>query len=183
MDKLIRFSTVNQYNAYNQKKMKSKRFLRFRLAILLIFPHIVVYAQETNTASPGSTSVFPKGQLAPAPHFTGRAWVHTLIAADSLFDIPVASVTFEPGARTFWHSHGGGQGIIAIDGVGYYQEKGKPIQILRKGDAVKCPPDTPHWHGASPETGFVQMAVTPNHVRGRVKWLQAVTDAEYRNTK
>ncbi|MCF2505284.1 cupin domain-containing protein [Dyadobacter sp. CY107] len=82
-----------------------------------------------------------------------------------------------------WHSHGGGQGIIAIDGVGYYREKGKPIQILRKGDAVKCPPGTPHWHGASPETSFVQMAVTPNHATGRVKWLQPVTVAEYTKTK
>ncbi|MCF2518830.1 hypothetical protein L0660_14260 [Dyadobacter sp. CY351] len=70
-----------------------------------------------------------------------------------------------------------------MDGVGYYQEKGKLIQILRKGDAVKCPPDTPHWHGASPKTGFVQMAVTPNHANGRVQWLQPVTAAEYTKTK
>jgi quercetin dioxygenase-like cupin family protein len=97
------------------------------------------------------------------------------------FSFPVASVTFEPGARTYWNSHGGGQGIIAIDAIGYYQEKGNPIQILRKGGAVRCPPNTPHWHGASPKTGFVQIAVTPNHVNGRAKWLQPVTAAEYTN--
>ncbi|MCE7059364.1 hypothetical protein [Dyadobacter sp. CY343] len=69
------------------------------------------------------------------------------------------------------------------NGVGYYQEKGKPIHVLRKGDAVRCPPDTPHWHGASPEKGLVQMAVTPNHASGRVKWLQPVTAAKYTNSK
>jgi quercetin dioxygenase-like cupin family protein len=157
---------------------RSKGLNRLLLAFLLTLTHIFVSAQVKDAGSP-STSIFPKGQLAPASNFTGKAWVHPLIQADSAFNIPVSSVTFEPGARTYWHSHGGGQGIIAIDGVGYYQEKGKPIQVLRKGDAVKCPPGTPHWHGASPETSFVQMAVTPNHVSGRVKWMQPVTDAEY----
>lgn len=157
---------------------RSKGLVRLQLAFLLTFTHIFVNAQVKDAGSQ-STSIFPKGQLAPASNFTGKAWVHPLIQADSVFNIPVSSVTFEPGARTYWHSHGGGQGIIAIDGVGYYQEKGKPIQVLRKGDAVKCPPNTPHWHGASPETGFVQMAITPNHVNGRVKWMKPVTDAEY----
>ncbi|MCE7072551.1 cupin domain-containing protein [Dyadobacter sp. CY327] len=161
---------------------RSKGLNRLLLAFLLTLTHIFVSAQVKDAGSP-STSIFPKGQLAPASNFTGKAWVHPLIQADSAFNIPVSSVTFEPGARTYWHSHGGGQGIIAIDGEGYYQEKGKPIQVLRKGDAVKCPPNTPHWHGASPETGFVQMAVTPNHANGRVKWLQPVTPAEYSNTK
>lgn len=160
----------------------SKGLTRLLLAFLLTLTHIFVSAQVKDAGSP-STSIFPKGQLAPASNFTGKAWVHPLIQADSAFNIPVSSVTFEPGARTYWHSHGGGQGIIAIDGVGYYQEKGKPIQVLRKGDAVKCPPGTPHWHGASPETSFIQMAVTPNHANGRVKWLQPVTAAEYTDTK
>jgi quercetin dioxygenase-like cupin family protein len=160
---------------------RSKARIHLQLACLLTLAHLCVNAQVKNAV--GNISIFPKGSLAPASNFTGKAWVHPLIEADSVFNIPVTSVTFEPGARTYWHSHGGGQGIIAIDGVGYYQEKGKPIQILRKGDAVKCPPDTPHWHGASPDTSFVQMAVTPNHASGRVKWLQPVTAAEYTNTK
>jgi quercetin dioxygenase-like cupin family protein len=162
---------------------RSKGLIRMLLAFLLTLTHIFVNAQVKDAESKISTSIFRKGQLAPASNFTGKAWVHPLIQPDSVFNIPVASVTFEPGARTYWHSHGGGQGIIAIDGVGYYQEKGKPIQVLRKGDAVKCPPNTPHWHGASPETGFVQMAITPNHANGRVKWLQQVTASEYANIK
>jgi quercetin dioxygenase-like cupin family protein len=135
------------------------------------------------TLSLRAQSIFPKGTRVPESNFTGVAWVHPLINPDTVFNIPVASVTFEPGARTHWHSHGAGQGIIAIDGVGYYQESGRPIQILRKGDAVKCPPDIPHWHGAAPDAGFVQIAVTPNHINGRVKWLQPVTDAEYTSVK
>ena len=150
---------------------------------VLVFTNCLVKAQSNSASAQEQKSIFPKGQKAPQANFTGTAWVHGLIESDSAFNIPVASVTFEPGARTRWHTHGGGQALIAIDGVGYYQEKGKPIQILRKGDSVKCPPDTEHWHGASPEVGFVQIAVTPNAAKGRVTWLQPVTEEEYRNVK
>ncbi len=130
-----------------------------------------------------SDAIFPKGQRAPASNFTGTVWVQSLIEADSAFTIPVGYVTFEPGARSNWHSHAGGQALLALGGIGYYQEKGKPIQILRKGDTVKCPPNTPHWHGASPTVGFMQVAVTPNTAAGRVTWMQPVTDQEYTNVK
>ena len=130
-----------------------------------------------------SEAIFPKGQRAPASNFTGTVWVQSLIEADSAFNIPVGYVTFEPGARSNWHMHAGGQALLALGGIGYYQEKGKPIQILRKGDSVKCPPNVPHWHGASPTVGFMQVAVTPNTVAGRVTWMQPVTDQEYKNVK
>jgi quercetin dioxygenase-like cupin family protein len=109
--------------------------------------------------------------------------VQPLIEPDSAFNIPVGYVTFEPGARSHWHSHAGGQVLLAMGGIGYYQERGKSIQILRKGDAVKCPPNVPHWHGASPTVGFMQVAVTPNTATGRVTWMQPVTDEEYTNLK
>lgn len=157
--------------------------LKVQLATMLIFTSYFVNAQDKTGTSQNKQSLFPKGTKVTAGNFTGTAWVHGLIASDSVFNIPVASVTFEPGARTRWHTHGGGQALIAIDGIGYYQEKGKAIQILRKGDAVKCPPDTPHWHGASPEVGFTQIAITPNVANGRVTWLQPVTEEEYRNVK
>jgi len=164
--------------------MKKQKCL-FILKIWAVFISTLISAsaQDKKNIARIQQSIFPKGRQAPVTNFTGTAWVHTLIEADSVFNIPVANVTFEPGARTKWHTHGGGQALIAIDGVGYYQEKGKPIQILRKGDAVKCPPNTAHWHGASPEVGFVQLAVTPNAANGRVTWLQPVTDQEYRDLK
>ena len=156
--------------------------IKITLVCSMLFASFCVNAQN-KSANPVQQPVFPKGQKAPQTNFTGTVWVHGLVDADSAFNIPIASVTFEPGARSKWHTHGGGQALIAIDGIGYYQEKGKPIQILRKGDAVKCPPNTPHWHGASPEVGFVQLAVTPNAANGRVTWLQAVTDEEYKDVK
>jgi quercetin dioxygenase-like cupin family protein len=90
----------------------------------------------------------------------------------------VGNVTFEPGSRSKWHSHPAGQILLAIDGVGYYQEEGQPKKILRKGDAVKCPPNIPHWHGASPDQMFIQVAITSSQNGGTV-WMQPVTDEEY----
>ncbi|SFD12393.1 cupin domain-containing protein [Spirosoma endophyticum] len=92
-------------------------------------------------------------------------------------------VTFEPGARSHWHSHPGGQMLLAIGGIGYYQERGKSIQILQKGDVVKCPPNVPHWHGASPAVAFMQVVITPNTATGRVTWMKPVTDMECANVK
>ena len=159
--------------------MRNLVFPGLCVSMIFVLVNFVANAQVKPNSSTDINSIFPKGRKAPESNFTGTAWVYTLIEADSAFNIPIANVTFEPGARSFWHTHGGGQALIAIDGIGYYQEKGKPIQILRKGDSVKCPADTPHWHGASPEIGFVQIAVTPNAVKGRVTWLQPVTDQEY----
>lgn len=123
--------------------------------------------------------VFPQGEKITNANFTGTAYLQPLIAADSLNAITVGNVTFEPGARSKWHLHPAGQILLVIDGVGYYQEKGQPKKILRKGDAIKCPPNVPHWHGASADTAFVQVAITGRE-KGETVWLEAVTDEEYR---
>jgi quercetin dioxygenase-like cupin family protein len=102
-----------------------------------------------------------------------------LLPADTNFNASIGNVVFEPGARSKWHWHPGGQTLLALDGVGYYQEKGKPVQILRKGDVVRCPPDVEHWHGASHDHWFVQLAITPEHPKGRVFWLHEVSGEEY----
>lgn len=122
--------------------------------------------------------VFPKGEKITNANFTGTAYLQMLIDADSLNSISVGNVTFEPGARSKWHMHPTGQILLAIDGVGYYQEKGESKQILHKGDAIKCPPNTPHWHGASEDTVFVQVAITGRE-KGETVWLEEVTDKEY----
>ena len=144
---------------------------------------VVVLASVGANAQTDSGAIFPKGQRAPASTFTGIVWVQQLIEPDSAFNIPVGYVTFEPGARSYWHSHPGGQVLLAMGGLGYYQERGKPIQLLRKGDAIKCPPNVPHWHGATPTVEFTQVAITPNTGTGRVNWMQPVTDAEYNSLK
>jgi quercetin dioxygenase-like cupin family protein len=121
---------------------------------------------------------FAKGEKITNDHFTGNAWVEMLVVADSINRNSVGSVTFEPGARTNWHLHPNGQIILALEGEGYYQEKGSEKKILRKGEVVKCPANTPHWHGASPDAEFIQVAIT-SRITGPTEWLEPVTEEEY----
>jgi quercetin dioxygenase-like cupin family protein len=123
--------------------------------------------------------IFPKGEPITNSNFVGRAWLTNLVTADSVNQNSVGSVTFEPGARTNWHSHPNGQIIVALEGQGYYQEKGSPKIILRKGDVAKCPANVPHWHGASPDQKFIQMAITGRE-KGETVWLGLVSEEEYR---
>jgi quercetin dioxygenase-like cupin family protein len=124
-------------------------------------------------------TIFPKGDRAPAEYFTGTAWVKMLVPNDPTFNSAIGNVVFEPGTRNNWHTHPGGQILIVTDGIGYYQEKGKPIQLLQKGDVVTIPPDLVHWHGASPESEFTHIAISTNTQKGIVTWLNPVTDEEY----
>ena len=124
-------------------------------------------------------TIFPIGYKIEGGNFVGTAWVKRLFAADSTSNSAMGNVTFEPKARSNWHKHPAGQILMALNGVGYYQEKGKELQILRQGDVVKCPPNVEHWHGASHDDWFVQLAITQEHPQGRVIWLNPVTEDEY----
>jgi quercetin dioxygenase-like cupin family protein len=124
-------------------------------------------------------TVFPKGEKASSDYFVGNVWVKILVPADDTFNTLIGNVVFERAARNNWHRHPGGQILIVTDGIGYYQEKGKPIQILHKGDVVKIPPDTVHWHGATPDSEFTHIAVNSNTQKGIVEWLGRVTEEEY----
>lgn len=151
----------------------------------ILLPCLIVLAACNNKAEMNNSNnelVFPKGEKITNDNFTGTAYLQLLIAADSLNPTAVGNVTFEPGARSKWHSHPAGQILLVVDGVGYYQEKGQPKKILRKGDAVKCPPNVPHWHGASADTAFVQIAITGRE-KGETVWLEAVTDSVYNSSK
>ena len=124
-------------------------------------------------------AIFPKGEKAPAEYFTGTVWIRLLVPNDPTLNCQIANVVFEPGARNNWHTHPGGQVLLVTDGTGYYQEKGKPIQLLHKGDVVNILSDIEHWHGASPDAGFTHIAINANTQKGIVIWLQRVTDEEY----
>lgn len=123
-------------------------------------------------------ALFPKGQRLNSENFTGTVWFTPLMDADSVNQNSVGNVTFEPGARTNWHLHPAGQILIATGGEGYYQEKGTQKRILKKGDVVKCPPNVPHWHGASAKKPFYQIAITGRE-KGPTVWLDKVTDEAY----
>ena len=124
------------------------------------------------------SNIFPQGEKITNENFTGTAYLQLLMEADSLNAISVGNVTFEPGARSKWHSHPAGQILLVTDGVGYYQEKGQQKKILRKGDVIKCPPNSPHWHGASADNAFVQVAITGRE-KGETNWMEKVSDEEY----
>jgi quercetin dioxygenase-like cupin family protein len=133
--------------------------------------------------SENRNTIFPKGEKAPADYFTGTAWIQLLVPNDPNLNCQIGNVVFEPGARNNWHTHPGGQILLVTDGIGYYQEKGKPIRLLHKGDVVNILPDLEHWHGASPDSGFTHIAINTNTQKGLVVWLQRVTDEEYKSFK
>jgi quercetin dioxygenase-like cupin family protein len=129
--------------------------------------------------SENKDSLFQKGERASADYFIGNVWVKNLVPADDLLNTVIGNVVFEAGARNNWHTHTGGQILIATTGTGYFQEKGKPIQLLRAGDVVKIAPGVLHWHGASKDSEFTHIAVNPNIQKGIVEWQGRVTDEEY----
>ncbi|MDI5949411.1 cupin domain-containing protein [Flavobacterium sp. LB2P84] len=128
-------------------------------------------------------AIFPKGELGSKDLFTGNAYFIGLVDADSTFTTAIGNVYFEPGARSNWHSHPAGQILIITDGIGYHQIEGKPIEIIKKGDVIKCPPNVRHWHGASADVGLQQLYIIPNTEKGIVEWKEAVTDEQYSANK
>jgi quercetin dioxygenase-like cupin family protein len=159
--------------------------MNIKIIPILLMVAMVIYScnkpngsgQEHQTETQEST-VFAKGKKIENNNFTGEVWLENLVDADSLNQNSVGSVSFEPGARSKWHKHPAGQILLVIDGIGYYQEEGQAKRILRKGDAIKCPADVAHWHGASKDTKFVQVAIT-GRAKGETIWLEAVTDEQY----
>ncbi|MBK7939463.1 MAG: cupin domain-containing protein [Lewinellaceae bacterium] len=125
-------------------------------------------------------SVFPKGEKSTNVHNVGDVWLHHLSNADSIFIYNIAVATFAPAARLDWHIHPGGQQLLITAGVGYYQERDKPLKTVHKGDVVKCQPGVEHWHGATPDNGVTYIAVTAPQ---STKWLERVPDEAYFSTQ
>lgn len=125
--------------------------------------------------------IFPKGALATTKTHVGDVWLSEVSGPDSTFAFSIAQAVFAPGARLDWHSHPGGQVLMFTDGVGYYQEKGKPRQTVRKGELIKCQPGVEHWHGAIPTSGVTYLATSP--AKGKTIWFKRVTDEEYGTKK
>lgn len=135
--------------------------------------------QEQKSKEFAEQAIFPKGQKAPSEYFTGTAWVYGLVENDSIYTTATGNVLFEPGVRSNWHSHPAGQILIVTDGVGYHQIKSQPKEIVRKGDVIKCPPNTLHWHGASKDSSMSHIYIVPNTEKGIVEWKEPVTEEEY----
>ena len=115
----------------------------------------------------------------PADAFTGTAWQDPIIEAPAPSMVRALKVSFEPGARTAWHTHPLGQTLHVISGTGRVQSWGGPIREIRPGDTVWIPPGEKHWHGAAPTTGMVHIAMQEALDGTHVTWLEKVSDEQY----
>lgn len=162
--------------------------MKRKLWILTVFGVVSVLAAGTLPAQERRMEnektfqqMFPQGEPLPeqfSKYFTGQAWLARL-TTDAALNVPVSNVTFSPGCRNNWHSHTGGQLLIAVGGRGYYQEKGRPARELLPGDVVEIAPDVVHWHGAAPDSWFSHLAVECNPATNVNTWLEPVDDTQY----
>ena len=123
----------------------------------------------------------PSG-VGPADWFTGRVRIDPLFEAPEPARVRGASVTFEPGARTAWHTHPLGQTLIVTSGVGLAQSWGGPTEEIRPGEVVWFAPGEKHWHGATPTTGMTHIAIQEALNGKPVDWMEHVTDEQYRRS-
>src|SRR5262245_56220917 len=114
-----------------------------------------------------------------AQYFTGGVRIDPLIQAAAPARVVAARVTFEPGARTAWHTHPLGQTLIVVTGCGRVQRLGGPVEDIRPGDVVWFPPGEKHWHGAVPTTGMTHIAIQEALDGKTVEWLEQVSDEQY----
>jgi quercetin dioxygenase-like cupin family protein len=115
----------------------------------------------------------------PADYFTGNVRIDPVFDAPEPARLRSATVTFEPGARTAWHTHPLGQILIVVSGVGRAQHWGGPIEEIRPGDVIWFPPGEKHWHGAAPSSAMSHIAIQEALNGSPVEWLEQVSDAQY----
>ena len=119
-------------------------------------------------------------RIAPTEYFTGAVRVDMLFQPIDPSRTSGGHVTFEPGARTAWHTHPLGQTLIVTSGLGWVQREGGPIEEIRPGDVVWFPPGLKHWHGATPTTAMTHIAITEVLDGKNADWMEKVSDAQYR---
>jgi 4-carboxymuconolactone decarboxylase len=120
----------------------------------------------------------PSGK-GPAEYFTGTVRIDPLIDAPDPARVRGASVAFEPGARTAWHTHPLGQTLFIVSGKGWVQKEGGPVETVGPGDVVWIPPFVKHWHGASADEAMSHFAVAEAENGNVVTWMEKVSDEEY----
>ncbi|MEJ7558822.1 MAG: carboxymuconolactone decarboxylase family protein [Pedobacter sp.] len=129
--------------------------------------------------SENTASIINQGTAGAKENFTGTVFTNIPVSSKDGYETTLGKVTFSPKARTNWHIHPTGQILVVTSGTGYYQEKGKPVQVIREGDLVKIPFNTEHWHGASHDSEMVHLAIVPGKPETGTFWLKPVNDAEY----
>ncbi|MCE9679456.1 cupin domain-containing protein [Shewanella sp. AS1] len=154
--------------------------IRLASVTLLIFMTGYIQAQE---AQPTKITVAKNGSQLPMtglePYFTGDVRVEPLFAAKGEERAAGATVTFEPGSRTNWHTHPVGQTLIVTSGMGWVKQEGETRLEIHPGDVVKIPANVRHWHGATSTTAMTHIAIQEAKEGSVVKWLEPVTKAQY----
>ena len=137
--------------------------------------------EYTDRVSQDSAFTFRKADRAFAmPTFSGPAYVSTLVSGNNVAGSPeLHYVVFDPGVINNWHTHAGGQILIATDGVGYHQIEGQEVEVLLPGDVAFCPPGIKHWHGGSLTNSFAHIAVNTNPEQPGVEWFDRISEEEY----
>jgi quercetin dioxygenase-like cupin family protein len=167
-----------------EKKTMTMNVLATTVMSLFLFVSAGAFAGETiagetnvksQTISRAGSQPSAKGS---AEYFTGNVRVDPLFPAKDSAPFSGAYVTFEPGARSAWHIHPTGQHLLVTAGVGRTQEWGGPIEEIRAGDVIWCPPKIKHWHGASPTTAMTHIAITGTINGKNVEWMEKVTDEQ-----
>jgi quercetin dioxygenase-like cupin family protein len=120
----------------------------------------------------------PSGK-GPAEYFTGNVRVDPLFQPNDHTHASGASVTFEPGARSAWHTHPRGQTLIVTSGRGRVQSWGAPIEEIHPGDVVRCPPGEKHWHGAAPTSAMTHISIVEQADGKSADWMEKVSDEQY----
>jgi quercetin dioxygenase-like cupin family protein len=152
--------------------------MKLVIAMVLILAHADAASMSAQTVSIAKSGSRPS-QKGPADHFTGSVRIDPLFDTQDPARASSASVTFEPGARTTWHTHPAGQRLVVTAGLGWVQQSGGRTQEIRPGDVVWIPPGVKHWHGATPATAMTHIAVQ-EAVEGKVvEWMEHVTDEQY----
>lgn len=118
-------------------------------------------------------------RLANSAYFTGRVWQEPIISADDPARVTALRVTFEPAARTAWHTHPLGQTLYVLSGTGLVGLRGQAPRVIRAGDTVWFPPGEEHWHGAGPNTMLCHLAIQESLEGTAADWLEKVCDADY----
>ena len=153
----------------------------FLLLVILISCNSDRNQRQQSESDSSEETIFPKGALGPATNFTGNAYNFGLVANDSIYNTLVGNVYFEKNARSNWHIHPSGQILVVLDGEGYHQLEGQPRQTMKKGEVIKVPANTRHWHGATENNSLTQMYILPKTENGIVTWLEPVTDEQYKS--
>jgi quercetin dioxygenase-like cupin family protein len=178
-----------EINRSSSAGMVRRRFLQIAGGSALSFPAIISVRanagpterkEEHMEITRNGSQPSSKG---PADYFTGSVRVDPLSPAHDPSRVVVGSVTFEPGARTAWHTHPLGQILIVTAGCGRAQRWGSPVEEIRPGDAIWFPPGEKHWHGAAPTSAMTHIAIQ-EQLDGKVgDWMEKVTDEQYQGTK